>query len=214
METVDGEGESPCGCKVTRVATDHDLNAIHADLERQWTGEPDASVRDLADQFNRRILRAALVDAGRTPIRGEVENIYGILQGEDTDAASRTETRERLRREGLPLDDLEDGFVSHQTMYRHLTDCLDLEKDPPIEDEEDLVETWRDRLLALEARTARVTERGIEQLQAGGALDVGSAEVLVDVNVICNDCGAFYTVEQLLDRRTCECGAELDGTTG
>lgn len=195
--------DAPCSCKVGRVAAEHGFGDVHADLERRWAA--DESVRDLATAFNRRVLRARFERSGRVPIEGEISNLYEVLTDDDVDAGSRTQARERLRQNGIDVEDLEDCFVSHQTVYRHLVDCLDVSTEPTHRTDDERVGAWRDRLLSLQTRTARVTERGLDQLRDAGAVEVGSFDVLVDVRVFCEDCGTVYPVEEFLDDRRCAC---------
>ena len=197
--------EPPCDCKVGRVAAAHGLAGVHEEFQRRWGADGDASVRDLAESFNRRVLRSGVERSGRTPLDGEIGNLYRLLTDDDVDAGNRTQARERLRRDGVPVEEIEDRFVSHQTVYRHLVDCLGVTRDPAHEDADSRVAAWRDRVRSLETRLVRVTERGVTQLRETDSVDVGSFEVYVDVNVACEDCGGFYTVEEFLDGRACDC---------
>jgi hypothetical protein len=211
MEDVGIDATAPCECKLGRVAAAYGFQTIHDDLRRRWeAGE--VSVRDLAGEFNRRVLRVAVEDAGRTFLDGEVANLYRLLTAEDVDAGSRTQARERLRQAGVPIDEVEESFVSHQTVYRHLVDCLDASQETSHPDADDRVDAWRDRLQSLQARTTRVTGRGIDQLRNAGALDVGPVDVYVEVTVTCESCGRFYTLDELLTERACDCGS--DGEDG
>lgn len=197
--------EPVCSCKVGTVAKRWELDGIHGELERQWT-EAGTSIRTLTEQFNRRVLRAGFEASDRTPIDGEIDNLYRVLTGEEIDAGSRTQARERLRRNDVPIEELEGQFVSHQTLYRHLRNCLAVTHEADDRTTAELIDTWRDRIRALQARTGSVTERGVSQLSDGDAVDIGDFDVLVEVNVICNDCGEFYELETFLDGRTCGCG--------
>jgi hypothetical protein len=205
MTGTDGDAEAPCDCKVGRIAARHGLVGVHDEFERRWGGGGDDGVRDLAEAFNRRVLRAGVERAGRTPLDGEVENLYRVLTDDEVDAGSRTQARERLRRDGVPVGEIEDGFVSHQTVYRHLVDCLGVSREPAHEDAASRIAAWRDRILSLETRLARVTERGIDQLREADAAAVGSFQVYVDVNLFCDDCGRLFTVEEFLDDPRCDC---------
>lgn len=200
-----GTADAVCSCKVGTVSRDWDLAGIHDDLAVGWHKE-DVSVRELTDRYNRELLRVGFRRADRTPIDGEIDNLYRVLTDDDVDAGSRTQARERLRRNGVPIEDIEAAFVSHQTIYRHLRNCLDISYQPEGRTAADRKEKWRDRIRALSARTSTVADRGVGSLSDAGAIDVGSFDVLVDVNVICNDCGEFYDLEDLLDRGGCECG--------
>jgi len=197
--------QAVCSCKVGTASRDWGLKGIHDDLAAGWR-EEGASIRELTDRFNCRLLRAGFRRADRTPIDGEIDNLYRVLTDDDVDAGSRTQARERLRRSGVPIEDVEAGFVSHQTIYRHLRNCLDIAYDLEGQTAADRVQTWRDRIRALRARTATVADRGVDSLSDSEAIDLGSFDVLVDVNVTCNDCGEFYDLDDLLDRGGCECG--------
>lgn len=204
-----GESEAaaarPCSCKVEAVASEFGLDGIHEELCREWADDDGMSVRELADMFNKRVLRTACRRADKLPIDGEIANLYRVLTDDGTDAGGRTRAREQLRQDGIPIADVEERFISHQTLYRHLVNCLDRAHEPPRKTDEERIEEWRSRLRALQNRTTSVTERGIEQLSNHGAVDIGSFDVLLEVNVMCEDCGGFYTLGEFLDAETCEC---------
>jgi hypothetical protein len=201
-----------CSCKVGAAATEFDLDDAYERLGAEWTDDDGESVRSLAESFNRQVLRAAFVDAGTLPLDGEVANVYRILTEEGVDEGERTRCRERLRQQGIPVDDVTERFVSHQTLYRHLVDCLDVSHEPGEKTAEERVDAWRSRLLALQNRTSRVAERAVEQLVDSGAVSIGNADVTTEVTVTCEECGGFYRVEELLDSRRCECAT--DSATG
>jgi hypothetical protein len=197
-----------CSCKVSAVATEFDLGDTYERLGPEWAGDDGESVRGLADSFNRQVLRAAFVDAGTLPLDGEVANVYRLLTDEAVDEGERTKCRERLRQRGIPIDQVTDRFVSHQTLYRHLVDCLDVSYETGEKTAEERVEAWRDRLLALQTRTNRVAEQAVEQLADSGAVSIRKADVRTEVTVTCEDCGDFFRIEELLDSRTCGCGSD------
>ena len=200
-----------CSCKVGSAAAEFDLTEVHDDLDREWQRGDGPSVRELADRFNRRILEAAYRRAGTLPIEGELDNVYRVLTGDDADSADRTRARDRLRQDGIDVEPVEAAFVSHQTLYRHLVNCLDATYETPEKSTDERIEEWRTRLLALQSRTVDVTEQGITQLCSQDVLELGSFTVTADVAVSCEDCGRFYTVEELLDTRTCACKKPVSG---
>jgi hypothetical protein len=63
--TAESDSSGGCGCKVGRVSREYGLDVDDA-LYRRWTGVGGdrQGVRDLADDFNRRVLAAAVRDAG------------------------------------------------------------------------------------------------------------------------------------------------------
>ncbi|MEF8871476.1 MAG: hypothetical protein V5A41_07580 [Haloarculaceae archaeon] len=202
------EPPAQCSCKVGTVAADCGLGDIHSELRTQWLNDDGPSVRTLTDSFNKRVLETAFRQAGNLPLDGEVDNIYRLLWDDDSDVAERTRARERLRQEGIPVDEVEEQLVSHQTLYRHLVECLDASYEPPEKSADERLDTWRTRMLALQNRTASVTAQGIEQLDRHDAVDIGSFDVTIDATVTCEDCGGFYSLEEFLDTGACDCQTE------
>ncbi|MFC6722725.1 rod-determining factor RdfA [Halobacteriaceae archaeon SHR40] len=200
-----------CSCKVGTVADSCGFPEIHDRLAAQWTDD-DHSVRDLTEQFNRRLVRAGFEQADRIPIDGEIENLYRVLTDDDVDAGTRTQARERLRQDGVPIEEIESQFVSHQTVYRHLRNCLGVSRDDETETATECIDSWRDRIDALRARTAAVTDRGVSQLASQDAIDGEAFDVLVDITVICDDCGQFYDLDELFEGRGCDCASTPAGT--
>ncbi|WP_302081849.1 rod-determining factor RdfA [Salinibaculum rarum] len=205
MADPDTGGETPCSCKVSTVATDCGLDDVHAELRQAWERSDGKSVRELAAEFNRRVLSAAFADAGRLPIDGELDNLYRVLTDDDVDEGSRTRAREQLRQDGIDVEAVEERFISHQTLYRHLVNCLDADQETATRTDAERIETWETRLRALQNRTENVISQAISQLRNSETIEIGSYDVLLDVNVLCEDCGTFYTLSEFLDERACEC---------
>ncbi|MFC4541308.1 rod-determining factor RdfA [Halosolutus amylolyticus] len=197
--------DESCGCKLGRVAAAYDLAGLDDDLVASWTGTGDEqySTRELATRVNQRVLEAALDEAGVALKDGEVENTYRLLTDDDVTSGTRVQTRNELEREGVPIEDVESDFVSHQTVYNHLTDCLEASLEEP--DDEERLERATEKLGALQNRTAVVTEDTIAQLERNDVVDIGEFDVLVSVTVTCQECQQQYTVRELLDERGCGC---------
>ncbi|MCL9814039.1 rod-determining factor RdfA [Natranaeroarchaeum aerophilus] len=195
----------PCNCKVGRVLEEYDLAALNDELVAYWTGrgEERYSLRELATYVNRSTLRAAMDEAGVAYKDGEVENTYRLLTDDDVSSGMRTETRRELEHDSVPVEQVESDFVSHQTVHNHLTDCLDASMVTP--DDEERVESARDKIRALQNRTVAVTDDTIDRLDRSDVIDLGEYDVLVDVSIICSDCGRQYTAGDLLERGGCEC---------
>lgn len=191
--------------KVERVVDEYDLDGLAADLAARWTGTGDerASLRELADDVNERILAAALSQAAVDVLDGEVSNMYRLLTADDVPARERTEARARLEREGLDVEDLRSDFVSHQAVHTFLTERQNVTYEGA--DSEERIDNARTTLRRLEGRIESVTENTIERLRATEDLDVGDIGAFVSLQVVCNDCGRQYDVETLLEDRTCGC---------
>jgi len=196
--------EDECGCKVGRTIEAFDLADVNEELAVRRSGRAGdaASLRDLAGFFNRAVLRAAMVDAGMSPLEGEVENVYRLLTDEDVSEGMRVRTRNRLTREGVDLEGVESSFVSHPTMSSHLRDCLDVEPSTPSPDP---VAMSRERVFKMVTRAERVIENTLESLAASGHVAAGTLAVTVDVQVVCEDCGAHADVSSFVDGGGCDC---------
>jgi hypothetical protein len=203
-DTSDGAGRRG---KVVKLIDRHGLDGIGDRLERRWTAEGDErmSLRDLADEFNRALLRSAMTDAGMQPLAGEVDNAYRLLTGDDVSTADRTRTERRLGREGVDVDRLRQEFVTYQAVRTFLKDHRGASYDAA---NPSSAESEKERIQRLEGRLRSVTDSKLEQLARSGDVELGDYRTLVEVNVLCEDCGAQYDVESLLDRGGCDCGAD------
>jgi hypothetical protein len=195
--------------KVARVAEERGLDDVGDRMEALWlgTGDEQRSLRELADWFNRRVLEAALEAADETYVRGEVENTYELLAGDDVSSGDRTEIETRLRQQGVDVDALRDSFVSHQSVYTYLTDHRGVSRSEETDDRSQIEKT-DDAIGRLVSRTESVVRNNLENLRDTGRIALGSFTVFVDVQVFCRDCGRQYGVEDLLAEGGCDCEAD------
>lgn len=191
--------------KIERVAEEHGLDDVEAELAERWTAADGErkSLRELAHSFNERLLAAALEEADVETFDGDVSNIYRLLTDDDVTAGQRTETRARLERQGIDLASLESDFVSHQAVHTYLTDRRNLSL-PTLTDQERL-ENSRETLRKLRGRVESVATNDLERLAEVDVLDVGDVSVLLSLDVVCNDCGERYDFEELLEEGGCGC---------
>jgi len=191
--------------KVARLIDRYGLDGVGAELERRWTADGDErlSLRDCATLFNERLLEAALRDAGQNALQRDVAVTYEQLTGEDVTAGVRTETRNRLEQVGVDAATLEADFVSYQAIRSYLTEYRDATYEGPTDAEK--IESDIESIQRLLARTLSVTEDRVERLRDTGRLDIEEFEVLLDVQVLCQDCGSQYTVTELLESGGCDC---------
>lgn len=190
--------------KVARLIKQYGLEGFGDELVRLWTaeGETRRSLRELADSFNHRLFEAALADAGVDLLSDEIEARYRILATDAGDAGEETRIRRRLEREGLDVDALLDDFVSYQAIRTYLKDERNAEYTQP---ESDRVETAADSIQRLRSRTVTVTESRLDQLRNAGRIALGEYRTILDLNVICEECGTQYDVNDLLERGGCDC---------
>ncbi|WP_460562594.1 rod-determining factor RdfA [Halorubrum pallidum] len=191
--------------KVARVIEAYDLAGLGAQLERQWTGADGdrTSLRDLADVFNRRVLEAAMRDAGSSAVESDVASAYAALTDEETGSADRMRKRRDLEQAGIDVDAVLDDFVTHQAVHTYLTSYREAELP---DRSEGRVDRKLETLERLQGRTAAVTESTVESLVEAGELTDHDYELLIDVRAICPDCGSDYAVSDLLRSGGCDCG--------
>lgn len=194
--------------KVGRVIDEYSLDGFGAELEARWTGErgEQSSLRALADLFNRRVLEAALEEAGVRSLDGEVENRYRLLTDEEVSAGMREQIRRELDRADVPIEEVQSDFVSHQSIYTYLTEHREAIHPSSVEaSPEERRERELDKIGALITRTTVVTEDSLERLAATDALSGGVSEVFVDVQVTCEACGRTMAATAFLEDGGCSC---------
>jgi len=196
------------GCKVDRIAAKYELHNLDDRLLRRRRHQ-NASLRDLDDYLAKQILKRAMEDAGMRLIDGHAEHYHQLLQSDDD--ITRREAREELRREGVPVEEVTDDFVSYQTVRKHLNDCLGVEtgEDYTPEPAED-----RRRLGDLKGRAEYVIERTLRRLRDHDAVDIGQPEAVVSFKVRCTRCSRTHTVSEFLRDRKCACVDEHDPESG
>ena len=191
--------------KVARLIDEYDLTTIGADLEAAWLGESGErqSLRALADRFNRALVLAAMGDAEMDFVDGEARNYYRLLTDDSVSAGTRVEAENRLEQAGIDVAALTDSFVSYQAIRHYLTEV----RGASYEADSDAasVDTERSVLDRLQSRVERVVRDTLDRLRNSGRLTLGEYRVFVSVDVLCSDCGAQYSVGELLDRGRCDC---------
>lgn len=199
-----GEDRPHTNSKVGRLIEEYDLTGMGAELEARWTGDGDerSSLRDLADEFNRELLRTAIHEAGGDPLAGEVENFYRLLTG-DVKPIERTRARRALEGEGVDVDALTASFVSHQAIHTYLTKYRGVERDTA--DTGDKVERDAETIERAKSRLTAVVERTITNLANTGRVAIGPFSVITSVQVVCEGCGNAYAVSEFLSARSCDC---------
>ncbi|WP_440988360.1 rod-determining factor RdfA [Haloarchaeobius baliensis] len=200
-----GEGSGSPSNKVDRVVEKYGLDGLADELAARWLGVDgdQASTRELAAFFNRRVLAAAVDGSDAFTLTGSVDELYHGLTDEDGDS---TLVRSRLEQHGVDVDAVTGDFVSHQTVYRYLKDHRELEQ--PETSAEERVENAIETVQRLRGRTTAVAERTVESLAANELVDVGEFSVLNDVQVLCEDCGRSDDVTTFIERGGCRCADE------
>jgi len=192
--------------KVARLIDAYGLAETGDTLEQQWTATEDrSSLRELADYFNRELLRTAIESAGATPLEGEVENLYHLLTDDDVTSGVREQTRNRLNQQGVDVDKIEDDFVTYQSIRTYLKKYRDANPPDMSTSPEDRINRKRSTVQRLTTRLADVTEQSLRDLVNASAITLGEFDIIVTVRVHCTSCGTQQSVSDLLSDRGCEC---------
>lgn len=190
-----------CGCKIGRIAAEYDLPDVDSWVVDAWQQE--TSVRTLAEEFNEDVIAVALSEADARQVMWNRTPVYDALHTDELSDDEEIEIRRELERAGIDVGGLASDLVSHQTMYRHLTKCLDASRS----DERTLTErreAARETVYALQNRTELVTESTLKTLHSADVTDIGAVEVLVDISVVCSDCDSSMDFETAIEDG-CDC---------
>jgi hypothetical protein len=202
----DGGAAADSG-KVARLIDRYGLDGTGDDLVARWTGDgaERSSLRELADWFNRELLRVSMVRAGMNPMDRTVEHHHDALTDTEGSEGHRTEVRNELARAGVDVDALLADFVSHQSVHTYLTRVRGArsptENTAPVAND---VQSIR-RLLG---RTTTVADDALERHRTADRIALGEFDVLVDLRVICRDCGTDSDVVSLLEEGGCDCESD------
>lgn len=190
--------------KVSRIAEKYGLTNLEDELVKLWTQEDDrASLRDLATYFNERVLQTAVENAGINALEGEVENMYQLLTDDEVSRGVKTETRKKLERHGIDVEELESDFVTYQAIRTYLKDGRDVEYERGTDAER--TENVGQSITRLQNRTITVTEEKLSHLEQTNRIELGEFRVLLDLHIFCEDCGSQYKVGEVLEQGGCQC---------
>lgn len=145
--------------KVGRLIHRYDLAEIGEELERRWTADAGdrMSLRELADHFNRTLLKQALQQNATSTIDGEAANLYRLLTEDDVSSGQRIQAENRL--EQNDVEQLRTDFVSRQALHTYLTKERDATYEQPEVSDEEQVKTRIDTIGRLKTAWSRSRNR-------------------------------------------------------
>lgn len=206
MASGDAGSSSGAQTKVGRLIDGYDLGTEYgAYLETAWTddGSDRKSLRELAEEFNRRLLTAAMDQSELSTLDGEIDNLFRLLTDDEVTAGARTDARSRLERNGVDVEQLERDFVTYQAIRSYLQNERGAEYEGASDG--DRLERTADSIERLRSRLNSVCETNLGQLRETDRITLGDFRLFVSVDVLCEECGSQYTVGELLERGGCEC---------
>lgn len=188
--------------KIVRSIETYELAGLGEQLAAEWTSDENrASLRELADRFNKAVLRAAIEPAGSTVQEEDIDRYYRALTDEQAGSGEEIRARRDLERAGVDVDTVQEDFVSHQAVHNFLQS----EQGVTYDAETDTVAARTETLRRLQGRVRAVAESAIETLGNAGKVSVGDVTVYVDIRVYCADCGTERSIFELIEGGGCEC---------
>lgn len=201
---TDGAGRRS---KVKRVLEEYELTEVGDELERAWTAtDPNEreSLRDLATRLNQRILKEALQGAGETVLEGEAENKYQLLTDDGVSPGDRKRAERKLKRQGIDVEALRSDFVSYQAIRTYLMDYRDAELKTTDTDKR---ESAVDIVQRLQSRLVTVSEDRLLSLHSAEEISLGEFRVILNLRVVCEDCGMQENIIPLIKQGGCNCSS-------
>lgn len=191
--------------KVGRLIEKYSLDTVEDEFVAEWTRDDDerTSLRELAEEFNRRILRAAMRKENLNPHERDIVEIYRVLTDDDVSSGIRLQSRRELEQGGVDVDEVESDFVTYQSIYNYLREYCGAAYEGTSDKEQ--VESDLERINRLISRTRAVAESDLERFDSTSRITVGDYRVFVDVQVYCQDCESQYPIGELLERGECDC---------
>lgn len=192
--------------KIERLLDEWELDGVGDQMEAYWlgTGDEQYSLRSLAEWFNQRLLERALRESDESYVDGEVENMYRLLTSDDVSRGVKVEVETRLEQAGIDVENLQQSFVSHQSVYTYLTKVRGVSK-PDETSDESQVEKTDSAIQRLISRTEAVVEKNLESLRNTGRISLNEFSIFIDINVYCHECDSQLSVKELLSEGGCEC---------
>jgi len=204
LRMTDSRDDRPSS-KVARLIADYELDGLGDDLRGavdrrgRRTNEsagPRGPVQPAAGGGGVARRRDACPRTGR---RDDVRGPHGRRR----QPGVRTDTRTRLRRNGVDVDALESAFVTYQAVRSYLQSWRDAEYREYSDSEK--LRKDRETIERLSNRALSVTEDRVEKLRETGRLDLPEFSVFLDLRVLCQRCETQYDVSDLLERGGCDC---------
>ncbi|UHQ99233.1 hypothetical protein HYG81_25670 (plasmid) [Natrinema zhouii] len=191
-------------CKVERIIEKHDLSGLNEEIRRQHGNG--TSLRRLEKLINTRILERALMDA-EVALVGDTESIYHILKEDESTPGRKAEIRSQLKQAGPPASDVEDDFISHQTVKRHLQNCLgmDTKRQAQI-----TLDSAKDTIEWTQSRNQSVIENTLNRLHNAGLIKASDLDVTQSIRVTCENTGNTFHLWDFLKRGGCDCNRSSD----
>jgi len=196
----------PHCCKIGSVIEEYNLSHgigdgdINEYLLSRWLGRnefPETGIRPLKNWFNQKLIKSVYQEHNRRAIESRIEAEYETLRGDDE--IKKEELISDLELDGINGKQLVDSFASTSTMYRHLTNCLEGEKEKEKADPDSNWET--DKVRYVQNTVSQNVSDALKSLENKDRLDRGSeAEVDVSILLSCPECDTQVRFERAVSQ--------------
>lgn len=191
-------------CKVGDLIEQYDIESasrsgdVNDYLIQRWIGRGDytpTGLRPLKDWLNKQALKSVYTDSNRDTYDARIESEYEAITGDNIDIA----IVEDLDADGIDPDELRSNLISTATVYRHLTNCLEVSKSDKSETSTD--EWERDKLEYAKTVVEQSAKQSLSSLDNKGKVPGASrATITTEVVLGCPECNTQVGFERALAR--------------
>jgi len=191
-------------CKVGALIEQYNIESASTETDVQdyliqrWVGRGEytpTGLRPLKDWLNKQVLKTVYTNNNRDTFDSRIASEYEALTGEDVDTA----ILEDLSADGIEPEALRSDLISTATLYRHLTNCLEVDKST--ESENTPTEWERDKLEYAKTVVEKSLQDSLQSLDNKGKLPGASnAAIATEVVLSCPECNTQVGFERALAR--------------
>lgn len=191
-------------CKVGNLIEEYDIESasrsgdVNDYLIQRWIGRGDytpTGLRPLKDWLNKQALKSVYTNSNRDTYDARIESEYEAIIGDNVDIA----IVENLDADGIDPDELRSNLISTATVYRHLTNCLEVSKS---DESETSTDEWeRDKLEYAKTVVEQSAQQSLSSLDSKGKVPGASrATITTEVVLGCPECNTQVGFERALAR--------------
>jgi len=191
-------------CKVGNLIEEYDIESasrsgdVNDYLIQRWIGRGDytpTGLRPLKDWLNKQALKSVYTNSNRDTYDARIESEYEAIIGDNVDIA----IVENLDADGIDPDELRSNLISTATVYRHLTNCLEVSKS---DESETSTDEWeRDKFEYAKTVVEQSAQQSLSSLDSKGKVPGASrATITTEVVLGCPECNTQVGFERALAR--------------
>lgn len=191
-------------CKVQTLVERYSIKSTDNDsgvddyLIKRWVGRGDytpTGLRPLKDWLNKQALKSVYMNSSRDTFDARIESEYEAITGEEVDVA----IIEDLLADGIDPEDIRSDLISTATLYRHLTNCLEVSKSE--ESKNSTTEWEQDKLEYAKSVVDQSVQQSLSSLENKGKIPRATqATITTEVVLGCPECNTQVGFERALAR--------------